>query len=37
VGDASVHLWNVQGKRYAEDNACADLVERLDAVLEIAG
>ena len=35
VGDASVHLWNVQGKRYAEDNACADLVERLDATLEI--
>ena len=34
-GDASVHLWNVQGKRYAEDNACADLVERLDATVEI--
>ena len=32
----SVHLWNVQGKRYAEDNACADLVERLDTTLEIA-
>ena len=36
VGDASVHLWNVQGKRYAEDNACADLVVRLDATIEIA-
>jgi len=36
-GDAPVHLWNVQGKRYAEDNACADLVERLDTTLEIAG
>jgi len=37
LGDASVHLWNVQGKRYAEDNACADLVERLGTTLEIAG
>ena len=27
LGDASVHLWNVQGKRYAEDNVCADLVD----------
>jgi ureidoglycolate hydrolase len=36
VGDTSVHLWNVQGKRYAEDNACADLVARLDTTLEIA-
>ena len=35
VGRTSVHLWNVQGKRYAEDNACADLVERLDTTLEI--
>ena len=37
LGDAPVHLWNVQGKRYAEDNACADLVERLGTTLEIAG
>jgi ureidoglycolate hydrolase len=37
LGDAPVHLWNVQGKRYAEDNACADLVERLATTLEIAG
>jgi ureidoglycolate hydrolase len=37
LGDASVHLWNVQGKRYAEDNACADLVARLDSTFEIAG
>ena len=37
MGDAAVHLWNVQGKRYAEDNACADLVARLDAIVEIAG
>ena len=36
VGDAPVHLWNVQGKRYAEDNTCADLVERLGTTIEIA-
>jgi hypothetical protein len=36
-GDASVHLWNVQGKRYAEDNTCADLVARLGTTIEIAG
>jgi ureidoglycolate hydrolase len=35
VGDAPVHLWNVQGKRYAEDNACADLVARLGTTIEI--
>jgi ureidoglycolate hydrolase len=35
TGDAAVHLWNVQGKRYAEDNACADLVGRFGATLEI--
>lgn len=35
VGDAPVHLWNVQGKRYAEDNICADLVARLGVTLEI--
>jgi ureidoglycolate hydrolase len=37
LGDASVHLWNVQGRRYAEDNACADLVARLGATFEITG
>ena len=37
LGEASVHLWNVQGKRYAEDNACADLVDRLHTTLEITG
>ena len=36
VGDAPVHLWNVQGKRYAEDNACADLGAQLGATIEIA-
>ena len=35
LGDAPVRLWNVQGKRYAEDNTCADLVARLDTTLEI--
>jgi ureidoglycolate hydrolase len=35
VGDAPVHLWNVQGKRYAEDNACAELDTRLHTTLEI--
>lgn len=35
VGDAPVHLWNVQGKRYAEDNRCADLVALLGATIEI--
>jgi ureidoglycolate hydrolase len=37
TGDAPVHLLNVQGKRYAEDNACADLVERLHTTLEVTG
>jgi len=37
IGREPVHLWNVQGKRYAEDNACADLVERLHTTLEITG
>jgi ureidoglycolate hydrolase len=36
VGDAPVHLWNLQGKRYAEDNACADLAELLGVTFEIA-
>ena len=35
VGDEPVHLWNVQGKRYAEDNACADLSALLGTTLEI--
>jgi ureidoglycolate hydrolase len=37
TGDAPVHLWNVQGKRYAEDNRCADLRARLQTTLEITG
>ncbi len=37
VGDAPVHLWNVQGKRYAEDNACADLRVLFGTTLEITG
>ena len=37
VGDAPVHLWNVQGKRYAEDNRCAELPALLDTTLEITG
>lgn len=35
LGDRPVHLWNVQGKRYAEDNRCAELGQRLDARIEI--
>jgi hypothetical protein len=35
VGDAPVHLWNVQGKRYAEDNRCAELPALLATTLEI--
>jgi ureidoglycolate hydrolase len=37
VGDTPVHLWNVQGKRYAEDNACAVLDDLLHATIEITG
>ena len=35
LGDEPVHLWNLQGKRYAEDNRCADLVANLGTVLHI--
>lgn len=35
IGDAPVHLWNVQGKRYAEDNRCVELAPTVGAVLEI--
>ena len=35
VGDAPVHLWNVQGKRYAEDNRCAELTTLVQTTLEI--
>lgn len=35
VGDAPVHLWNLQGKRYAEDNICAELEPLLGTTFEI--
>ncbi|MGZ4678026.1 MAG: ureidoglycolate lyase [Acidimicrobiia bacterium] len=35
VGDAPVHLWNVQGKRYAEDNRCVELAPTVHTTLEI--
>ena len=35
VGDAPVRLWNVQGKRYAEDNTCAELEPLLGVTFEI--
>jgi ureidoglycolate hydrolase len=35
VGPAPVHLWNVQGKRYAEDNRCAELEPQLGVTFEI--
>jgi ureidoglycolate hydrolase len=35
VGDAPVHLWNVQGKRYAEDNRCAELPALVQTTFEI--
>ncbi len=35
IGQTSVHLWNVQGKRYAEDNRCADLGDRLQTTFEV--
>lgn len=37
MGDAPVHLWNVQGKRYAEDNRCADLAALGQPSFEITG
>lgn len=35
TGAVPVRLWNVQGKRYTEDNACADLSALLGTALEI--
>lgn len=35
TGDRPVHLWNVQGRRYAEDNRCAELPAQLHTTLEI--
>ena len=35
VGDAPVRLWNLQGKRYAEDNTCAELEPLLGTTIEI--
>ena len=35
ISHTPVHLWNVQGKRYAEDNRCADLGELLQTNFEI--
>jgi ureidoglycolate hydrolase len=35
LGDAPVHLWNLQGKRYSEDNRCADLTALVRTTIEI--
>jgi ureidoglycolate hydrolase len=35
VGPEPVRMFNVQGKRYAEDNASVDLPERTGAVIEV--
>jgi ureidoglycolate hydrolase len=35
LGDEPVRLWNLQGLRYAEDNASVDLAARLGAPVEI--
>ena len=35
TGDEPVHLWNLQGKRYTEDNACVELVPTLGMTFEI--
>ena len=37
TGDAPVHLWNVQGKRYAEDNRGVELPTRMHTTFEITG
>ncbi len=37
LGDAPAHFWNVQGKRYAEDNACVELDTVLDITFERSG
>ena len=34
LGDAPVRLWNVQGKRYREDNVCVELDPALDITFE---
>ena len=36
IGDAPVHLWNLQSKRYEQDNRCAELAAACGTVLEIA-
>ncbi len=35
VGDEAVRMFNVQGKRYAEDNASVDLATKAGAVFEV--
>ncbi len=35
TGSAPVHLWNLQGKRYAEDNTCVELLPALGITFEI--
>ncbi|MEP6624348.1 MAG: ureidoglycolate lyase [Acidimicrobiia bacterium] len=35
TGGAPVHLWNLQGKRYTEDNACVELRPALGITFEI--
>ncbi len=35
VGEEAVRMFNVQGKRYAEDNAAVQLAERVGAVFEV--
>ena len=35
VGDAPVLRWNLQGKRYAEDNTCIELEPALGSTFEI--
>lgn len=35
VGEEAVRMFNVQGKRYAEDNAAVPLAERAGAVFEV--
>jgi ureidoglycolate hydrolase len=35
LGTEPVRMFNVQGKRYAEDNGCVDLADRAGAVFEV--
>jgi len=35
TGAEPVHLWNLQGKRYAEDNTCVEIVPTLGTTFEI--